>query len=51
MNFTHHFLASSMALLCAGAAVAQAPAPVNLVGRAVPEIEKLPAGPYRELVQ
>ena len=44
--------APALALLCAAAfAAPEAPAPVNLVGRAVPEIDKLPPGQYRELVQ
>ena len=42
----------ALALLCATALAApEAPATVNLVGRAVPEIDKLPPGQYRELVQ
>jgi thiosulfate dehydrogenase len=42
----------TLALLCTAAfAAPDAPAPVNLVGRAVPEIDKLPPGQYRELVQ
>ncbi|WP_236748470.1 hypothetical protein [Acidovorax carolinensis] len=44
--------APALALLCTAAfAAPEAPAPVNLVGRAVPEIDKLPPGQYRELVQ
>src|SRR5574344_836551 len=40
------------ALLCAGAAVASdAPVTVKLVDHPVPDLNKLPPGPYKELVQ
>ena len=52
MTLQNLLAAPALALLCATAfAAPDAPAPVNLVGRAVPEIDKLPPGQYRELVQ
>ena len=40
------------ALVCAGAAVASdAPVTVKLVDHPVPDLNKLPPGPYKELVQ
>ena len=45
-----HVLIGGLLLLHATAWAAEVLPPVNLVGRAVPQIDSLPEGPYRELV-
>ena len=51
MNVLKIALVSSFALLAATAWAAEPPPKVSLVGRLVPEIDSLPDGPYRALVE
>lgn len=54
MTFSKTRFVPALALLCVAIsawAASDAPPAVTLVGRAVPEIDKLPPGPHRDLVQ
>lgn len=51
MTTSLRWLAAAAALAAGATLAADAPATVQLAGRAVPEIDKLPPGHYKELVQ